>query len=70
MTKESNKIPWMELDSHPHMAIIGKHCHVLASTGKSVEVNAFTPNTRQLVHHQWLMMLSTMTHHMMVSHTS
>ena len=32
-----------ELDSHANMAVIGKHAYILAETGKTVEVNPFTP---------------------------
>ena len=32
-----------ELDSHANMAVIGQHAHILSTSDKMVEVNAFTP---------------------------
>ena len=33
----------MELDSHANMAVIGRHAHILSTSDRMVEVNAFTP---------------------------
>ena len=32
-----------ELDSHANMPVVGKYCHVIQNTGKSVDMNPFTP---------------------------
>ena len=32
-----------ELDSHANMPVVGKYCHVIQKTGKTVDVNPFTP---------------------------
>ena len=32
-----------ELDSHANMAVIGRHAHILSTSDRMVEVNAFTP---------------------------
>ena len=37
------KMIWTELDSHANMVVIGKHCHILAKTGRHVYLNSFTP---------------------------
>ena len=31
-----------ELDSHANMAVIGRHAHILSTSDRTVEVNAFT----------------------------
>ena len=33
----------MELDSHAAMAVIGWHAHILSTSDRTVDVNAFTP---------------------------
>ena len=33
----------MKLDSHANMAVIGRHAHILSTSDRTVEVNAFTP---------------------------
>lgn len=33
-----------ELDSHANMVVVGKNCRVLRSTGRTVDVNPFTPD--------------------------
>ena len=37
-----------ELDSHANMVIVGKHCHILAKTGRHVDMNPFTPAYKAL----------------------
>jgi len=33
-----------ELDSHANMCVVGRHCFVIRDTGRSIEVNPFTPD--------------------------
>ena len=37
-----------ELESHANMAVIGRHAYILAETGKTVEVNPFTPTYKPI----------------------
>ena len=37
-----------EMDSCAKMAVIGKHAYILAETGKTVEVNLFTPTYKPI----------------------
>ena len=38
----------MELDSHAHMPVVGKHAYIIAETGKKVDVSPFTPDYKPL----------------------
>ena len=38
----------MELEIHANMPIVGKQCFILAETGKTVDVNPFTPKYKAL----------------------
>ena len=33
-----------ELDSHANMTVVGRHCHVLAQTGRIADVSPFSPD--------------------------
>ena len=33
-----------ELDSHANMCVVGKHCYILANSGRTIEVNPFSPD--------------------------
>ena len=37
-----------ELDSHTHVAIVGKHCNVIANSGKTVRGQPFSPDCGSL----------------------
>ena len=37
-----------ELDSHANMAVVGRHCRVIANSGKTVSVQPFTPEYNSL----------------------
>ena len=56
-----------ELDSHANMAVIGWHAHILSTSDRTVEVNAFTQSMQQSKHHS-LMQHCNMTPPMMGSH--
>ena len=47
MNDESEMIQ-TEIDSHANMVVIGKHCHILAETGRHVDVNPFMPAYKAL----------------------
>ena len=48
MMNDKSKMIWTELNSHANMVVIGKHCHVLAKTGRHVNMNPFTPTYKAL----------------------
>ena len=33
-----------DLDSHANMAVVGRHAYILSDTGRTADVNAFTPD--------------------------
>ena len=37
-----------ELDSHANMPVVGRHSFVLAESGKTIDVNPFTPDYKPL----------------------
>jgi hypothetical protein len=37
-----------ELDSHANMAVIGNNCEIIADSGKTANVRAFTPDCETL----------------------
>ena len=37
-----------ELDSHANMAVIGNNCEIIADTGKTADVKAFSPDCATL----------------------
>ena len=37
-----------ELDSHANMPVVGRHSFVLADSGKTIDVNPFTPDYKPL----------------------
>ena len=41
----------MKLDSHANMPVVGKHAHIIAETGKKVDVSPFTPDYKPLTVH-------------------
>lgn len=41
---EYSKESRTELDSHANMPVVGRHAYVLSNTGRTVDVNAFTPD--------------------------
>ena len=48
MMNDESKTIWTELDSHANMVVVGKHCHILAKTGRHVNVNPFMPTYKAL----------------------
>ena len=48
MMNDKSEMIWTELNSHANMVVIGKHCHILAKTGRHVDVNPFTPTYKAL----------------------
>ena len=48
MMNDESEMIQTELNSHANMIVIGKHCHVLAKTGRHVDVNPFTPAYKAL----------------------
>ena len=48
MMNDKAETIWTELDSHANMVVVGKHCHILAKTGRQVDVNPFTPTYKAL----------------------
>ena len=45
---EGNDSPTTELDSHANMVVVGKHSTIIARTGKSCEVQAFSEECQSL----------------------
>ena len=37
--------PTSDLDSHANMIVVGKHCTIFDSSGKTCSVNSFSPST-------------------------
>ena len=48
MMNDKAETIWTELDRHANMVVIGKHCLILAKTGRHVDVNPFTPTYKAL----------------------
>ena len=38
----------MDLDSHANMAVVGRHAYILSDTGRTAEVNPFTPDYKSM----------------------
>ena len=38
----------MDLDSHVNMAVVGRHAYILSDTGRTAEVNPFTPDYKSM----------------------
>ena len=37
-----------ELDSHANMAVVGKHCYILSESGKTTDVQPFSPDYKAM----------------------
>ena len=37
-----------DLDSHANMAVVGRHAYILSDTGRTADVNAFTPDNESM----------------------
>jgi len=48
MGDETDEMSRTDLDSHANMPVVGRHAYVISDTGRTAEVNAFTPDYKAM----------------------
>lgn len=48
MGEDTDEMSRTDLDSHANMPVVGRHAYVISDTGRTAEVNAFTPDYKAM----------------------
>ena len=46
--EETEELSRTELDSHANMPVVGRYAYIISNSGKTAEVNAFTPDVESM----------------------